>query len=557
MLLCPWILDEYGPRIGFAVPAGLMVFATIAFWLGKYKFVHIPRAGTGFVRECFSGEGLKTIGKLFIIYLFVAMFWSLFDQSQSAWVLQATKMDLKWLGINWLPAQIQFVNSFFIMLLIPAFSYVIYPAINKVFPLTALRKIAIGLFVGVLSFVVPALVEARIDGGDVFKCSSSSTIPGLEPVRLIDGLTDGSGWSSDSAPSAEKPVEIVIRLRQRTAWKTGHIAISPATTLSYREIAATLDNLALDKVRQVARHKDDGDATDSLTEEAERLKAAAKEAKKAAKQAMKSAQQNKRAAGAQAARDVAMAALVELGEDVTCLDDRAYNAKDISIFLGNFTDKLIPTPLCALEDRQQVTNPTQYAVDSGWTHVGDYSLDQLEPNTGSVGFQDFDPMEATHLLVHVKSNYGADRVKIGEISVYTEQAIPAASEATAAEIWPNVAALGHKPSVGWQFLAYLILTAAEIMVSITCLEFSYTQAPKKMKSFIMAVYLLSISLGNTFTGVVNRMIQNPDDTSKLAGANYYWFFTMAMLVTAVIFIPIARRYPVKNYIQDEAPAESD
>ena len=554
MLLCPWILDEYGPRIGFAVPAGLMIFATIAFWLGKYKFVHIPRAGTGFVKECLSGEGLKTIGKLFIIYLFVAMFWSLFDQSQSAWVLQATKMDLKWLGINWLPAQIQFVNSFFIMLLIPAFSYIIYPAINKVFPLTALRKIAIGLFVGVLSFVVPALVEARIDGGDIFKCSSSSTIPGLEPVRLIDGLTDGSGWSSDSTPSAEKPVEIVIRLRQRTAWKTGHIAISPATTLSYREIAATLDNLALDKLHQVGQLEND--AIDSLTNAAERLKAAAKEARKAAKQAMKSAQQNKRAAGAQAARDVAMAALVELGEDVTCLDDRAYNPKDISIFLGNFTDKLIPTPLFELEDEQQVTSPTQYAVDSGWTHIGDYSLDQLEPNTLSVGFQDFDAMEATHLLVHVKSNSGAGRVKIGEISVYTEQAIPAASKATA-EIWPNVAALGYKPSVGWQFLAYLILTAAEIMVSITCLEFSYTQAPKKIKSFIMAVYLLSISLGNTFTGVVNRMIQNPDDTSKLPGASYYWFFTMAMLVTAVIFIPIARRYPVKNYLQDETPAESD
>jgi len=35
MLLCPWILDEYGPRAGFGVPAAFMIIAAVAFWLGK------------------------------------------------------------------------------------------------------------------------------------------------------------------------------------------------------------------------------------------------------------------------------------------------------------------------------------------------------------------------------------------------------------------------------------------------------------------------------------------------------------------------------------------
>jgi len=77
-----------------------------------------------------------------------------------------------------------------------------------------------------------------------------------------------------------------------------------------------------------------------------------------------------------------------------------------------------------------------------------------------------------------------------------------------------------------------------------------------MKSFIMAVFLLSISLGNAFTAVVNAIIINEDGSSKLAGPSYYWFFTIAMLVTAILFIPVAKRYRVKDYIQDEAPAES-
>jgi len=41
---------------------------------------------------------------------------------------------------------------------------------------------------------------------------------------------------------------------------------------------------------------------------------------------------------------------------------------------------------------------------------------------------------------------------------------------------------GLKPSINWQLLAYVILTLGEAMVSITGLEFSYTQAPNSMKS---------------------------------------------------------------------------
>jgi POT family proton-dependent oligopeptide transporter len=68
----------------------------------------------------------------------------------------------------------------------------------------------------------------------------------------------------------------------------------------------------------------------------------------------------------------------------------------------------------------------------------------------------------------------------------------------------------------------------------------------------MAVFFLSISLGNTFTALVNNFIQNADGTSKLAGPSYFWFFVIVMAVTAVLFIPVAARYKVKDHIQDEA-----
>jgi proton-dependent oligopeptide transporter, POT family len=63
---------------------------------------------------------------------------------------------------------------------------------------------------------------------------------------------------------------------------------------------------------------------------------------------------------------------------------------------------------------------------------------------------------------------------------------------------------GHVVSAWWQILAYVILTAAEILVSITALEFSYKQAPLRIKSFIMALFLLSTSVGNLGVAAVNK-----------------------------------------------------
>jgi len=42
-------------------------------------------------------------------------------------------------------------------------------------------------------------------------------------------------------------------------------------------------------------------------------------------------------------------------------------------------------------------------------------------------------------------------------------------------------------------------------------------------------------MGNIFTSAVNFFIQNDDGTVMLEGADYYWFFTVLMAVTAILF----------------------
>ncbi len=164
-LATPYLLQAYGPHLAFGLPGLLMMIATIVFWMGRNVFVHIPPHGTAFVKETFSGEGLKAIGQLVVVYLFVAMFWALFDQTGSAWVLQADQMDREFLGITWLPSQIQAINPAMILLFVPTFTFLIYPAISKVFPLTPLRKISIGFFVTVPAFLLPAWIQTQIEAG--------------------------------------------------------------------------------------------------------------------------------------------------------------------------------------------------------------------------------------------------------------------------------------------------------------------------------------------------------------------------------------------------------
>ena len=153
-ILTPILLNAYGPSVAFGVPGGLMLLATIVFWMGRNKYVHIPASGTSFVKEAFSGDGLRAVLRLGVLYIFVAMFWSLFDQTGSSWVLQAGKMDRYWLRNEWLSSQIQATNPLLIMIMIPIFAKVIYPGLNKVFRLTPLRKISIGLFIGAVLLAI-------------------------------------------------------------------------------------------------------------------------------------------------------------------------------------------------------------------------------------------------------------------------------------------------------------------------------------------------------------------------------------------------------------------
>ncbi|CAG2170512.1 unnamed protein product, partial [Oppiella nova] len=108
----------------------------------------------------------------------------------------------------------------------------------------------------------------------------------------------------------------------------------------------------------------------------------------------------------------------------------------------------------------------------------------------------------------------------------------------------------------WQLIPYIVITAAEIMFSITGLEFSYQQAPKSMKSVIQAVYTTTVAFGDIIVIIIS--------SAKLfeKESNTFFFFgglmvadMIAFAIMAYYYVPYKQPSPINN--SDSDVDESD
>jgi proton-dependent oligopeptide transporter, POT family len=166
IVLTPWLLKNYGPAWAFGVPATLMVLAVFVFWAGRNQFIHVPPAGKSFFQRTFNAETGRTLGGLAFIFAFMAVFWALWDQCGSTWTLQAEKMDRTVFGVTIMSSQVQAINGPLILAFVPLCHYVIYPLISRVWPLTPLRKIGLGIFLIGVSFLFSAWIDVMIGRGE-------------------------------------------------------------------------------------------------------------------------------------------------------------------------------------------------------------------------------------------------------------------------------------------------------------------------------------------------------------------------------------------------------
>lgn len=106
---------------------------------------------------------------------------------------------------------------------------------------------------------------------------------------------------------------------------------------------------------------------------------------------------------------------------------------------------------------------------------------------------------------------------------------------------------GHYLSAFWMLVPYVLLTVSEILVSITGLEFAYTQAPRSAKSTVMSLWYVAIAFGNLITAFVAQL-------NVFDGAAKFLFWAGMVTVVAGLFVVITRRYKEAEYVEDDQPS---
>ncbi|XP_053259700.1 solute carrier family 15 member 2 isoform X1 [Podarcis raffonei] len=70
------------------------------------------------------------------------------------------------------------------------------------------------------------------------------------------------------------------------------------------------------------------------------------------------------------------------------------------------------------------------------------------------------------------------------------------------QAWKTEDISANNVHISWQIPQYLLISAGEVMFSITGIAFSYSQAPASMKSVLQAGWLLTVAFGNAIVLVV-------------------------------------------------------
>ncbi|XP_015833535.1 peptide transporter family 1 isoform X1 [Tribolium castaneum] len=112
-------------------------------------------------------EDIKATLKVLVIYIPLPIFWACYDQQGSGWTFQAARMDGRVGALTILPDQMQVVNPLLILVFIPLFNYVVYPACAKInFLKTPLQRMVYGGLLTAIAFAVSACISLAVEGGD-------------------------------------------------------------------------------------------------------------------------------------------------------------------------------------------------------------------------------------------------------------------------------------------------------------------------------------------------------------------------------------------------------
>lgn len=96
-----------------------------------------------------------------------------------------------------------------------------------------------------------------------------------------------------------------------------------------------------------------------------------------------------------------------------------------------------------------------------------------------------------------------------------------------------------KVSILWEAVAYILITMAELCISVIGLQMAFEEAPQHMKSLITGIWLCTVFLGDVLAGWFSRLY------TRMTPGDYFGTMTLMILVVTVIFYYVGRRFEHK------------
>uniref|UniRef100_A0A4W5Q006 Solute carrier family 15 member 1 n=2 Tax=Hucho hucho TaxID=62062 RepID=A0A4W5Q006_9TELE len=140
-------------------------------------------------------------------------------------------------------------------------------------------------------------------------------------------------------------------------------------------------------------------------------------------------------------------------------------------------------------------------------------------------------------------------IELGFGSAFT-LVIPTTFNIVSPDCWQAIQVVEDvKPNtihMGWQIPQYFLMTAGEVVFSVTGLEFSYSQAPSNMKSVLQAGWLFTVAVGNIIVLIVAEAAQLPDQWAE------YILFASLLVVVCIVFAVMSYFYTYTDPAEIEA-----
>ncbi len=97
-------------------------------------------------------------------------------------------------------------------------------------------------------------------------------------------------------------------------------------------------------------------------------------------------------------------------------------------------------------------------------------------------------------------------------------------------------------SLLWQVIPYILITMAEICISVVGLELAFAAAPAAMKSFVTACWLLTVSFGDILNAQITPLYNETFWGVSLTPDWYFLIFALLMVPVTLAFALVARRF---------------